>query len=162
MVLMTEAGEVVEDDLRGPVLALCTHNSVRSPIAEYFLSRMLPGDVRVVSAGLEPQEMDPFALAVMQECGADLSGHAPKGCDEAVLKAFEPFGLVIALSRPAVAKAREIGKRSGAPVEYWDVPEPPSLMGFGGSRDQILEAYRAIRDDIARHIRNRFDLSSPG
>lgn len=148
-------------DIRGPILVLCTHNSVRSPIAESFLLKALSGDIKVVSAGLDPQEIDPFAAAAMRECGIDLSGHPPTGCDDESLEAYGAFGLVIALSRPALERAREIGRRSGAPVEYWDVPEPPSLAGFGGSREQLLNAYRAIRDDIARHIRNRFDLAAP-
>lgn len=147
-------------DIRGPVLVLCTHNSVRSPIAESFLSKALGGEVKVVSAGLDPQEVDPFAAAAMSECGMDIAGHPPTGSDDESLKAYGAFGLVIALSRPALERAREIGKSCHAPVEYWDVPEPPSLAGFGGSREQLLGAYRAIRDDIARHVRNRFDIES--
>lgn len=147
-------------DLRGPVLVLCTHNSVRSPMAEFFLSKALGGEIKVVSAGLDPREIDPFAAAAMSECGLDISTHPPTGSDDESLRIYGPFGLVIALSRPALERAREIGKSCHAPVEYWDVPEPPSLAGFGGSREQLLGAYRAIRDDIARHIRNRFDVSA--
>lgn len=145
--------------LRGPILILCTHNAVRSPIAEFFLYRVLGEEVKVFSAGLDPREIDPFAVAVMAECGIDLSDHRPRGCSFYDLENNGPFGLVIVLSRRALARGREIARASGAPLESWDVPEPPDLAGFGGSRMQILEAYRAIRDDIARHVGNRFNRS---
>lgn len=36
--------------------------------------------------------------------------------------------------------------RTGVPVEYWQVSDPPSILS-GGSRDQILQEYRAIQTE---------------
>lgn len=145
-------------DPSGAILVLCTHNSVRSPMAQALLSQAFGPGTRIVSAGTDPQDMDFFAVAAMAEQGIDLSAHQPTGCDAATLDAHAPFGLIVALSRTALETARAIGAAHGVPVEYWDVAEPPAPGRFGGSRAQLLDAYRAIRDEIARHIRNRFDL----
>lgn len=145
----------------GPVLVLCTHNAARSPMAEAFLNEAFGESAHIVSAGIEPLDVDPFAAAVMAECGFDLSNHHPVDCEDKALKALGPFTLIVALSRASLARAREIAKSCGATVEYWDVADPPSLASFSGSREQILDAYRAIRDDILRHIRNRFAIEKP-
>lgn len=144
-------------ELNGPslrILVLCTHNSVRSPMAEAMLRRVLPG-ARVMSAGIEPREIEPFVVSVMAEEGLDLSGHREQAFES--LDARE-FDLVIALSKTARDAAQTLCAGSGVPVEYWRVPEPPSPL-FGGTREQILDGYRAIRDAVAQAIRARFETA---
>ena len=40
-----------------------------------------------------------------------------------------------------------------AEVEYWPTPDPTAIEG---SREQKLDAYRAVRDELMAHIRERF------
>ena len=38
-------------------------------------------------------------------------------------------------------------------VEYWPTPDPTLVSG---SREQVLDAYRAVRDQLADRIKARF------
>lgn len=139
------------------ILVLCTHNSVRSPMAEAMLRRVLPG-AQVMSAGVEPREIEPFVVTVMSEEGLDLSGHREQSFESLNVQDFD---LVLTLSRTAHEAAKELFSGTGVAVEHWSVPEPP-LPLLGGSREQILTEYRALRDAVARHIRARFgDVGEP-
>jgi hypothetical protein len=42
-------------------------------------------------------------------------------------------------------------------VEYWPTFDATVAIGQG-SRDQILQAYRAVRDSLFRRIKRRFGL----
>jgi protein-tyrosine-phosphatase len=53
------------------VLFLCTHNSARSQLAEGILRHMGGELVEAYSAGSEPTEVDPEALAALRELGID-------------------------------------------------------------------------------------------
>ena len=44
-------------DLPGAVLFSCTHNSVRSPMAEGLLKHLLGHKIYVDSAGVRPQDL---------------------------------------------------------------------------------------------------------
>ena len=55
------------------VLFVCVHNSARSQMAEAWLDH-LHGDLfEARSAGLEPEALNPLAIAVMWEVGIDIS-----------------------------------------------------------------------------------------
>lgn len=63
------------------ILVLCTHNSARSQMGEGWLrhhAARLGLDAETWSAGTEATRVKPEAVAVMQEVGIDLSGHASK------------------------------------------------------------------------------------
>ena len=63
------------------VLFACGLNSVRSPMAESLLKQMFPQSLYVRSAGVRKGELDPFAVAVMEELGQDIAGHKPMTFD---------------------------------------------------------------------------------
>ena len=56
------------------VLFLCTNNSARSQMAEAILRKYAGEKFEVHSAGLEPMEINPYTLKVLQEVGIDTSG----------------------------------------------------------------------------------------
>ena len=62
------------------------------------------------------------------------------------------FDLIITLSPEAHHKALGLTRTIAAEVEYWPTADPTILQG---SRDQILDAYREVRDGLARRIRDR-------
>jgi hypothetical protein len=57
------------------VLFACGLNSVRSPMAAGLFRHMLGRTAYVGSAGVRTAELDPFAVAVMDEVGLDISKH---------------------------------------------------------------------------------------
>jgi len=99
-----------------------------------------------VVAGGEP---DPFAVAVMNELGLDISKHRPRTLEEL---ADTSFDLVVTLAPEAHHRALEMARTEAFDVEYWPTPDPTVT---GGSRSQILDAYRSVRDGLARRIRER-------
>src|ERR1700761_1687786 len=135
------------------VLFACGQNSVRSPMAESLLQRMFPQALYVKSAGVKKGEIDPFAVAVMEELGQDISGHKPTTFEE--LEDWEGlnFDLIITLSPEAHHKALELTRRIAADVEYWPTPDPTITEG---SREQKLQAYREVCDGLLSRIRKRF------
>ncbi len=140
------------EDLPRAVLFSCTLNSVRSPMAEGLLKHLLGHRIYVDSAGVRSGEIDPFAVAVMEEIGIDLSRHRAKSFDEL---ADTSYDLIISLSPEAQHKAVELTRTMACEVEFWPVMDPTWVEG---SREVRLEAYRQVRDELRRRIEARFAL----
>jgi protein-tyrosine-phosphatase len=135
------------------VLFACNHNRVRSPMAEALMKLMFGDRVYVDSCGLrldEDDDPDPFAVAVMDELGADLSRHRSKTFADLEEGAFD---LVISLTPEAQHRAVELARHHAVDIEYWPTQDPTLTLG---SRDAVLEAYRETRDALATRIRGRF------
>ena len=64
------------------VLFACGMNAVRSPMAAGLLQQMLGATVYVGSAGVQKGDLDPFAVAAMEEIGIDISRHKPTTFEE--------------------------------------------------------------------------------
>jgi protein-tyrosine-phosphatase len=134
------------------VLFACGLNSVRSPMAAGLFKHFF-GRTYVGSAGVRKGEPDPFAVAAMEELGLDIAKHKPMTFEE--LEEWEGlnFDLIVTLSPEAHHKALELTRTVAADVEYWPTPDPTPTEG---TREQRLDAYRTVRDQLARRIRQRF------
>jgi len=140
-------------ELPGAVLFCCNQNRVRSPIAEALMKLMFGDRVYVDSCGLKPDkddEPDPFVLAVMDEMGADLSRHRPKTFDELEEDSFD---LVISLTPEAHHRALELSRARAVEIVYWPTVDPTLVLG---ARDEVMGAYRELREALAARIRARF------
>ena len=71
------------------VLFLCTGNSARSQIAEALLRAYGADDFEVYSAGIEPGELHPMAIKVMQEINIDISSQKSKHLAQFENKLFD-------------------------------------------------------------------------
>jgi protein-tyrosine-phosphatase len=143
------------EELPGSVLFACTHNAIRSPIAEAVMKYLHGQKVYVQSVGLRPQAIDPFALAALDEIGIDKSRHRPRSFEDLE---DDYFDLVISLSPEAQHRAVELTRTSSCEIEFWPTMDP-SLID--GTREQRLDAYRALRDDLLRRLRARFPPGAP-
>ena len=114
--------------------------------------------VYVDSVGLKQEEgeagADPFAAAVIDELGGDLAGFRPKTFDELE---DESFDVVVSLTPEAQHRAVELARDRAVDIEYWPIFDPTLAEG---SREQRLEAYRQVRDELARRIAERFGRPS--
>jgi protein-tyrosine-phosphatase len=119
-------------------------------IAKHFFGK----SIYVTSAGVRKGEVDPFVTAVMNEIGIDLSKHKPTSVEERDEDEGLSFDLAVSLSPQAHHRALELTRKLPIEVEYWPTADPTIAEG---SRDQKLEAYRAVRDDLMRKIKQRFD-----
>jgi protein-tyrosine-phosphatase len=141
------------------VLFACGRNSVRSPMAAALFKQLFGRSTYVASAGVRHGEVDPFAVAVMEESGLDIAKHRPMTFEE--LEDWEGlnFDLIVTLAPEAHHKALELTRTLAADVEYWPTPDPTTTTG---NREQQLDAYRDVRDHLLARIKARFDWRSGG
>jgi protein-tyrosine-phosphatase len=121
------------------VLFACIHNAGRSQMAAALFNQLAdPATARAISAGTEPGErVDPVVVDVMREGGLDLSDSRPQKLTDALAReARVHVTMGCGDACPYVPGAR---------VEDWPVQDP---------KGQPIEAVRAIRDDIARRVRD--------
>ena len=135
------------------VLFACGFNSVRSPMAAGLFKQTMGKGTYVASAGVRTEELDPFAVAVLEEAGIDISRHRPMTFEE--LDDWEGlnFDLIVTLSPEAHHKALNLTRTIAADVEYWPTPDPTAIEG---TREQRLAAYREVCDQLTQRIKSRF------
>jgi protein-tyrosine-phosphatase len=141
------------------VLFACGLNSVRSPMAAGLARYFFGKTIYVGSAGVRKGELDRFAAAAMEEIGLDISKHKPMTFEE--LEDWEGlnFDLIITLSPEAHHRALELTRTLAVDVEYWPIPDPTDVSG---NREQMLESYRAVRDQLMARIKARFSDGGTG
>jgi protein-tyrosine-phosphatase len=141
------------------VLFACGMNAVRSPMAAGLLQQLFGKSIYVGSAGVQKGFLDPFAVAVMEEIGIDIARHKPVTFEDVEDLEGLNFDLIVTLSPPAHHKALELTRTHAAEVEYWPTLDP---TGVEGSREQRLDAYRSVRDELMTRIRERFGSRTGG
>ena len=115
------------------VLFACGWNSVRSPMAAAIFGHLMGRRIYVGSAGVRKGELDPFAVAAMDEIGIDIAKHKPITFEE--LEDWEGlnFDLIVTLSPEAHHKALELTRTLAADVEYWPTPIRPRSKAAASS-----------------------------
>lgn len=139
----------------GSVLFACTMNSIRSPMAAAILRHLHGRQIYVDSVGVRPAEVDGFAVSAMDEIGIDISRHKSKSFDELEDTSFD---MVISLSPEAHHSALELTRTMDCEVEFWPVFDPSVVEG---NREERLEAYRRVRDQIRKRILEKFPSHRP-
>ncbi len=129
------------------ILFACTLNTVRSPMAEAIARHYFGREIYFASAGLKRGEPDPFATAAMEEIGVDLTNHKPRTFEDLEDSNFD---LIITLSPESHHKALEFTRAMAVDVVYWPTPDATAAQG---SREAIMEAYREVRDRLAKRIK---------
>jgi protein-tyrosine-phosphatase len=142
---MSGAGAGDEEKVRS-ILFACNMNSVRSPMAEALARRHLSARMEVASCGVHEGIIDPFAAEVLEEVGVPRPDRQPRDFGRVRLQDYD---VIVALTPEAAAEAR----RLGAKPEFWETENPTSVRG---DREEVLEAYRAVRDELAARIKARF------
>ena len=126
-------------------------------MAESLLKMLHGRRIFVDSAGVRGGEVDPFAVAVMDELGLDLTRHRAKSFDELEDTSFD---LIVSLSPEAQHRAVEMTRTMAAEVEFWNTFDPSIVEG---SRDMRLDAYRQVRDQLMNRLLLRFPVAgAPG
>lgn len=106
--------------------------------------------VYVDSVGVRPADVDPFAVGVMEEIGIDISGHKPKPFDQLEDSSFD---IVVSLSPEAQHSAVEMTRTMACELEFWHTFDATFVQG---RREQIVTAYREVRDFLQAKILERF------
>lgn len=126
------------------ILFLCTGNSCRSQMAEGWARRLKSDKIEPFSAGIDPKGVNPLAIQVMKEAGADISGQRSKHVMELL---NQPFDYVVTLCGSA---------REACPVFPSDTKlrhvgfEDPAVAT--GTDEEILSVFRKVRDQMRSFI----------
>ncbi|WP_245445393.1 low molecular weight phosphatase family protein [Agrobacterium rosae] len=143
------AGVDLKQKVPRAILFMCGMNAIRSPMAEVIAKQLVAPGIYIQSAGVRAGERDPFVDAVLDEAGLALSKHKPRTMDE-IEDDF--FDLIITLTPEAHHKALELTRSNSLDVVYWPTMDPTVATG---TRDQILEAYREVREHLTKLISER-------
>ena len=132
------------------ILFMCGQNAIRSPMAEIMTRAYLEKDIFVASAGVISGMRDPFVEVALNEVNLTLGKQTPQTLDELEDKFFD---LIVTLSPEAHHAALELTRTMPVEVEYWPTYDP---SGEGETREQKMDAYRAVRNELQRRIILRF------
>ena len=128
-------------------LFICIHNSARSQMAAAWLNDICGDDFEAESAGLEPGDLNPLAVQVMNEVGIDISNNKTQAVFD-VFKSGQFFAYVITVCDEASAEKCPIFPGVTNRV-HWSFPDPSALVG---TQQERLQGTRKIRDDIRARI----------
>ncbi len=130
------------------VLFVCTHNSSRSQMAEGLLRGRYGNRYEVHSAGTNPGGVNPFAVAVMDEIGIDVSDHASDP-----IEAYDdtPLDVVVTVCDDAAENCPYIPARKKNLHRGF---EDPSAVK--SAEEEKRAAFRRIRDELADWIDETF------
>jgi len=123
------------------VLFLCTGNSCRSQMAEGWTRHLHAETIEPYSAGIEKHGMNPLAIQVMAEAGADISSQYSKLVEELPVATFD---YVITLCD----HAHETCPYFPGKTIHHSFPDPPLLAKNATTEEEILQSYRTVRDQI--------------
>ncbi|RUO53527.1 metalloregulator ArsR/SmtB family transcription factor [Pseudidiomarina homiensis] len=122
------------------VLFLCTANSARSIMAEAILRQLGKDDVEVMSAGTEPTQPHPEAIAALQSLGIEPSGLQSTAVSELEEQTFD---YVISLCD----RARSECQTAFAEQNFiaWDFPDPVASHDAAAFKKTAHELSERIR-----------------
>ncbi|MEK9724762.1 MAG: hypothetical protein VW405_14930 [Rhodospirillaceae bacterium] len=92
---------------------------------------------------------------MMDEIGIDLARHHAKTFDDLE---DDYFDLIIPLSPEAQHRAVEMTRVMACDIEFWNTFDPSIVESE--DREVRLAAYRQVRDDLMRKIKDRFPIAS--
>ena len=133
--------------MKKKVLFICVQNSARSQMAAAWLNDICGDDFEAESAGLEPGELNPLAVQVMNEVGIDISNNETQAVFD-VFKRGQIFAYVITVCDETIAQKCPIFPGVTNRV-HWSFPDPSALVG---TQQERLQGTRKIRDDIRARI----------
>ena len=144
------------------VLFICSFNSVRSQMAEGFLKARCKDRYTVFSAGIAPAGLNPYAVRVMKEAGIDISTQKSKQLAQYRSTRFDFVVTLCNRAKKAVPKSLPKGET----IIHHGFESPSDIQE---DKEQILEDFRTLRDDIGAWLtvifpdcpENRRDTGGP-
>jgi arsenate reductase (thioredoxin) len=131
------------------VIFICTHNSIRSQMAQAILNYFCGDRYEAFSAGSDPAGVNPITVSVLQEIGIDSSGHYSKGLD---LYGNDKFDYVVTVCDRAKESCPYFP--NGVKKLHKSFSDPSLLPG---SPESIVAEFRKSRDEIRNWIEKEFE-----
>jgi arsenate reductase len=133
--------------MKHKILFVCIHNSARSQMAEAFVKQLGGTQFEVESAGIEPGELNPVVVQVMQEAGIDISQNGTKDVFS-LLKEGKTYDVVVTVCDAASAERCPVFPGKTKRVA-WSFRDPSQ---FTGSTEEILTQTRIVRNEIKGQV----------
>ena len=134
------------------VLFLDLENRTGSQMAEAYL-QYIAGDLfEAFSAGIEPNELSPAVVLVMDEVGIDISRHYCKNVED-----YLTFHFKFVITLCELARGRSPIFRFAENFQLWHFP---NTLKVQGSFQAELEEIRGFRDQIKHRVWELVSTSS--
>lgn len=127
-------------DDKSRVLFVCVGNNSRSPMAEALLRHTDSAHFEAVSAGIEPEDLDPRALDALAHAGIPTEGLYSKSIDEF---AGQSFDYLIDLCEKSTQEEQQLPY--SAEVLVWNTPNPAESDRPESFRLTMQELHERIR-----------------
>jgi arsenate reductase len=128
----------------GKVLFLCTGNSCRSQLAEAIVNSQLSDNWQAYSAGTKPTGyVHPLTTVVLDEIGIQQQGRS-KNVSEFFDTDFDLVMTVCDSAQEDCPTWLKLGRQL-----HLSFPDPAIVTG---DQEEVLAAFRKVRDDIAKII----------
>ena len=139
------------------VLFVCIHNSARSQMAEALLNKYGGDDFEAYSGGIEPGELNPYVVKVLQEDeGIDISKNKTKSAFDFV-KQGVLFQYIVTVCDESSQRCPIFPNvRERIMMSFDD----PSI--FTGSDEEILEKVRKVKEQIKAEVLHFMTLVKEG
>ncbi|MDP8212727.1 MAG: arsenate reductase ArsC [Candidatus Zapsychrus exili] len=134
--------------MKKSILFICIHNSARSQMAEEILRKLAPDKFDVESAGIEPGNLNPFAVSVLREIGINIEGKKTQSVSE-LINSGKSYDYVIKVCDEANASKCPIFPGNEKQIR-WGFSDPSS---FEGSAEEKLAFTRVVREEIQLKIK---------
>ena len=123
-------------------------------MAEGWARTVGGADHGVESAGIEAHGKNPRAIAVMAEAGVDISGQESTVVDDAMIGRAD---VVVTVCGHADEQCPALPP--GVRKVHWPLSDPAKATG---SEEEIMQAFRATRDEVERRVRGLLTLLDEG
>ena len=147
------------------VLFLCQRNTARSQMAEGLLRHFYSEKYESFSAGIEPTQINRFAIKAMAEIGIDISNQFSKSIKEFQEEDLDLVASVCRSSPKIVCSLCSSPMPSGRPeIVRSTLPKAKHYLENGfddpsevkGTEEEKMKAFRRTRDDIKKWILETF------
>lgn len=126
------------------ILFICTGNTARSQMAQVWMEHFAAGRMDVLSAGLEPGEVNPLTVRVLEERGLPTAHLRAKGTTPLL---GQHFTYVVTVCDRAEANC-PIFPHATYRLS-WPFEDPAAAVGDEAAR---LDAFRRVRDEIEQKV----------
>ncbi|HXI46855.1 MAG TPA: arsenate reductase ArsC [Candidatus Acidoferrales bacterium] len=133
------------------VIVVCTGNSARSQMAEALLRRDGGDAFEVVSAGVDPRDINPLTIRVLGEVGIDIAGARSKSVTEFLGQSFDYVITVCDRARESCP----VFPGGGATL-HWGFDDPAEAEGTEAER---LAVFRRVLGEISGRVRQFVPLA---
>ena len=136
------------------ILFVCTGNACRSQMAEGWARHFGGEQVAVASAGIEAHGINPKAVAVMQEAGVDISTQTSQRIDPKMVSETNIVVTVCDHAKNSLPPLPESCRQY-----HWSLPDPAKAVG---TKKQIAQQFRNVRDDLKQRVKTVIDNRDKG